>query len=139
MPAGSVRITDRIDLGVLTCEIPPDLVDEVVTAAGAQERRNRLLPARMMVYFVLALCLCPGSDSLCPPGYRAVLRELTRGLRGIGQYALASSSALTQARRRLGDTVMTLLFERVRGPLAAPAASWAHAFGLRLVAWVGSC
>src|SRR5947207_850992 len=101
MPGVSTRIADRIDLGVLRCEIPPDLVDEVVTAAGVQERRRRLLPARMMVYFVLALCLFAGSDSLCPPGYRAVLRELTRGLRGIGEYSLASSSVLTQARRRL--------------------------------------
>lgn len=36
-------------LGVLTEQIPPALVDDVVSDAGAQQRRLRLLPARTVV------------------------------------------------------------------------------------------
>jgi hypothetical protein len=40
-----------IGLGVLTGEIPPGLVDEVIEQAGCREKRRRLLPARAVVYF----------------------------------------------------------------------------------------
>jgi hypothetical protein len=50
------RFTDRIGLGVLTRVVGPDLVDEVLVATGWCEKR-RLLPARVVVYFVLALTL----------------------------------------------------------------------------------
>src|SRR3954454_14099389 len=55
-------------LGVLTAQIGPELVDEVVAAAGATQRRVRLLPARAVVYFVLALCLFSGPDAPGPRG-----------------------------------------------------------------------
>jgi hypothetical protein len=64
-------------LGVLTAQIDPALIDEVVAAAGATQRRVRLLPARAVVYFVLALCLFSGADAAAPPGYRSVARWLT--------------------------------------------------------------
>jgi hypothetical protein len=51
------RLTDRIGLGVLTRLIPRDLVDEVLADTGKTERRRRLLPARVVVYFVLAMTL----------------------------------------------------------------------------------
>ena len=125
-------------LGVLTAQIGPALVDEVVAAAGATQRRVRLLPARAVVYFVLALCLFSGADSARPPGYRSVLRSLTgrlRHLRGIG---LPTSAALTQARRRLGEVPLRLLLARLIGPLAAPETPGVFAFGRRVVAWDGS-
>jgi len=36
---------------------PPGLVDEVVAASGRGEQRSRLLPARLVVYYVLGLAL----------------------------------------------------------------------------------
>ncbi|MFD3938646.1 transposase domain-containing protein [Streptomyces sp. NPDC058618] len=45
---------------MLTEEISPALVDEVVALTGRGELRRRLLPARTGVYFVLALCLFSG-------------------------------------------------------------------------------
>lgn len=74
-------------LGVLTEQIGPELVDQAGADAGRVQRRCRHLPARAVVYFVLALCLFSGADSSRPPGYRSVLRSLTTGLRqlhGIG-------------------------------------------------------
>jgi hypothetical protein len=123
-------------LGVLTEQIAPALVDEVVAAAGATQRRARLLPARAVVYFVLALCLFSGADAAAPPGYRSVLRSLTNGLRHpSGTRQIPSSPALSRARQRLGAEPLRLLFERLRGPRAAPATPGAFAFGRRLVAW----
>ncbi|MFD4569477.1 transposase domain-containing protein [Streptomyces sp. NPDC058467] len=57
------------------------MVDEVLELAGRAERRGRLLPARAVVCFVLALCLFSSSDSSGPPGYRVVLRTLAEKLR----------------------------------------------------------
>ncbi|MFC5204165.1 transposase domain-containing protein [Streptomyces kaempferi] len=47
---------DRIRLGVLTEEITPEVVDEVLGLTGRAERRRRLLPAHAVVYFVLCAC-----------------------------------------------------------------------------------
>src|SRR3954471_14053239 len=126
-------------LGVLTAQIGPGLVDEVVAAAGATQRRVRLLPARAVVYFVLALCLFSGADAAGPPGYRSVARWLTSGLRqSPNALRVPSSPALSRARQRLGANPRRLLFERLRGPRATPATPatpGAFAFGRRLVAW----
>jgi hypothetical protein len=133
--AGAGRVVSG--LGVLTCEIGPRLVDEVVDLAGCREKRVRLLPARAVVYFVLGLCLLSAEDSMGPPGYRSVMRSLTHGVRHLAGQAVPSAPALCRARRRLGSKPFELLFDLLRGPLAAGAAG-ASAFGLRVVAWDGT-
>jgi hypothetical protein len=55
--ADAVGLTDRIGIGVLTRLVSRDLVDEVLAETGRVEQRRRLLPARVVVYYVLALCL----------------------------------------------------------------------------------
>jgi hypothetical protein len=127
-----------VGLGVLTGEISPGLVDEVIGLAGCREKRIRLLPARTVVYFVLGLCLFSGADSMGPPGYRPVMRWLTNGLRHLDGVVLPTSSALTRARQRLGARPLELLSGLRRGPLAAAGTPGAFAFGLRLVAWDGT-
>jgi hypothetical protein len=125
-------------LGVLTGEISPGLVDEVIERAGCREKRRRLLPARTVMYFVLGLCLFSGADSMGPPGYRSVMRWLTNGLRHPDGAGLATSSALTRARQRLGARPLELLFGLRCGPLAEAGTPGAFAFGLRLAAWDGT-
>src|SRR4051795_10837773 len=99
-------------LGVLTAQIGPALVDEVVAAAGATQRRVRLLPARAVVYFVLALCLFSGADAAGPPGYRSVARWVTTALPQVANAPKdPSRPALSRARQRLGDQPLRLLFE----------------------------
>jgi transposase IS4-like protein/DDE family transposase len=127
-----------VGLGVLTAEIGPGMVDEVIGRAGCREKRTRLLPARTVVYFVLGLCLFSGADSMGPPGYRSVMRWLTNGLRHLQGVPLPTSSALTRARQRLGARPLELLFGLRRGVLAAAGTPGAFAFGLRLVAWDGT-
>ncbi len=68
------------------------------------------------------------------PGYRSVMPWLTNGVRHLYGLALPTSSALTQARQRLGSKPLELLFDLRRGPLAGEGTAGAFAFGLRLVA-----
>lgn len=136
--AGGGESPGEVGLGVLTGEVGPELVDRVIEEAGCREVRRRLLPARVVVYFVLGLCLFSGADSVCPPGYRSVMRSLTNGLRHLGGMKLPTSPALTRARQRLGARPFELLFGLCRRPLAGPGTPGAFAFGLRLVAWDGT-
>jgi len=111
-----VRLTDRISVGVLTRLFPRDLVDEVIGQAGRRERRSRLLPAHVVVYFVLGLALYFGE------AYEEVMRRLVGGLRFLrnwsGEWTVPTTSAMSQARVRLGEAPLKELFHRVAVPMA---------------------
>jgi hypothetical protein len=62
-------------VGVLTRVFTPELVDAAVEGAGAREQRW-LLPARLVVYFVLAVWLFRGRNC----GYGQVMVKLADGL-----------------------------------------------------------
>jgi transposase IS4-like protein/DDE family transposase len=118
-------------LGELTQVIDPELVDAVLEETGAGERRLRLLPARVVVYFVLALAFFERSS------YTAVWGKLGAGLRGITLVVPAASS-LSRARRRVGAAPLRRLFEVVSGPVATPAQRGSFYRGLRVVAVDGT-
>ena len=100
-------------LGELTRIVPFELVDSVLEETGARERRLRLLPSRVGVYFLLALVLFPR------PGYLGVWAKLTAALDGLG-LAAPSAKALRDLRRRLGAAPLKSLFEVLAGPLGQP-------------------
>jgi hypothetical protein len=100
-------------LGELTRIVPFELADGVLADAGAVQRRLRLLPSRVGVYFVLALGLFPQLS------YLGVWAGLTAGLDRLG-LARPSSRALRDLRRRLGATPVQALFETLAGPAAWP-------------------
>jgi hypothetical protein len=56
-PETELRLSDHISIGVLTRTYPPAVVDAVVRETARQEQRHRLPPARVMVYYVMALAL----------------------------------------------------------------------------------
>ena len=58
---------------MLTLVVPPDLVDEVIAAAGRTEQRHRSLPARVMAYFAIGMGLYAEGS------YEDVLSQLTDG------------------------------------------------------------
>lgn len=97
----AVRLTDRIGIGVLADVIPADLVREVLVETGTVQRRIRLLPAHVTVYFVLALSL------FFDDAYEEVMRKLVQGLAAMrvwrSDWHVPTASALCQARRRLGE------------------------------------
>lgn len=134
--AGSGRLTEAISLGVLARLIHPDLVDEVIAEQGRKEQRIRLLPARVVVYYVLALCLFFGES------YEEVMRRLVGGLEVLRFWQQAwrvpTTGAITQARARLGAGVLAKLFARVARPLAGPGTPSAWLAGRRLMAIDGT-
>jgi len=129
--ASGGRLTDRIGIGVLTRLVPRDLVDEVLAETGRRERRSRLLPAHVVVYFVMAM-------AVFGDGYEEVMRRLTGGLRFLRawrqEWAVPTTGAISQARERLGEEPVKVLFERVAAPLAAAGAPGAWLGSRRLMA-----
>ena len=136
-------ITDRIALGALTHTFSPDLVDRVVRETGRAEQRRRLLPARVVVYFVLALALYSHA------AYEEVMRCLVEGL-GWAQQArrgrrswpwrhVPGASALAEARQRLGAEPLKVLFERAARPLATHKTRGAWYRHWRVMVMDGTC
>lgn len=129
------RLPGRMAVGVLTRVFPPNLVDEVVAAAQVGEQRIRVLPARLVVYYTLAMIVFFRSS------YSQVWVKLMGGLDWAGSSCVRaavgmppSPAAISKARARLGWQVMADLLDRVTGPLAGQDDGWAHVAGLRLVA-----
>jgi Insertion element 4 transposase N-terminal/Transposase DDE domain len=135
LPNGT-RISDHVTLGVLTATVSGELIDAVLAETGRQSQRQRQLPARMVVYYVMALALYAQAS------YVEVLRCLLEGVRwlrlGGVDLAVATKSAITRARIRLGAVPMQALFERLARPFATPGAPGAWYRGRRLVSLDGS-
>jgi hypothetical protein len=136
-------ITDRIALGALTHTFPAELVDQVLAQTGRAEQRRRLLPARVVVYFVLALALYGQA------AYEEVMRCLVEGL-GWAQQArrgrrswpwwhVPGASALAEARTRLGEAPLRLLFAQAARPLATTATRGAWYRHWRVMVLDGTC
>jgi hypothetical protein len=85
------------------------MVDSALVETGVMQRRIRDLPARVVVYLLLAGCL------FADLGYRQVWDRLVAGFAGIG-VPTPTTAALTQARRRLGPKPLRFLFDLLRGP-----------------------
>jgi hypothetical protein len=145
-----------VSVGALTKAFPPELVDAIVAATGTREVRRRLLPARLVVYFVLALWLFRGRNC----GYGQVMIKLADGLyhRRRGEDLLAGQldpdgwaaagagrrwrppniSSLSRARAKLGADPLRMLFEQVAGPAGADGAAGVFCCGLRVISVDGS-
>lgn len=136
-PENDQRLTDHVSLGVLTRVFPPELVDRVVEEAGRRETRNRLLPARVVVYYVLALALFSSAS------YEEVMRNLVEGLSWMTgwshTWSVPTKAALFRARRRLGSEPLQALYRAVAAPLAAPETRGAFYRRWRLMAIDGTC
>jgi hypothetical protein len=149
-------LPDRVSVGALTRAFPPEVVDRVVATTDTREIRRRLLPARLVVYFVLALWLFRGPNC----GYGRVMVKLVDALyhRRRGQQLLdgvldpagwvdagegrrwrpPNISSLARARTRLGADPLHMLFDEVAGPIGAPDAAGVFCCGLRVVSMDGS-
>ncbi len=136
-PETDQRLSDHISIGVLTRVFPPELVDLVVAEAGRTELRHRLLPARVVVYYVLGLALFAQSS------YEEVMRMLVEGLawqRGWAQrWRVPTKAALFKARARLGPEPLRAMFEAVAAPLAEPHTKGAWYRDWRLMSIDGTC
>jgi Insertion element 4 transposase N-terminal/Transposase DDE domain len=136
-PPVAERLSDRIAIGVLTSTFPPQLVDRVVVGAGRTQQRERLLPARVVVYLVLAMALFGGQ------AYEEVARLLAGGLgwarRWQQWWRVPSTPAIVKARARLGAEPLRRLFNEVARPLATQGTQGAWYRAWRVLAVDGTC
>jgi hypothetical protein len=126
MGEGVVVRPDQVSLGMLVSAVPRDAVDDAVAACGVRDKRSDgKLPAHVVAYLTLALCLFAEDD------YEEVATKVTGSLDRWGcwnaAWTVPTASAISQARKRLGRTVLPELFERTCGPVAgevSPAAGF---------------
>ena len=130
-------MSDHISLGVLTRVFPPDLVDAVLAECGRVEVRHRLLPARVVVYYVLGLALFSSSS------YEEVMRMLVAGHSWATgwshDWSIPTKAALFQARKRLGPEPLQVLYDKAVVPLADPQVAGGFYRSWRLMSMDGLC
>ncbi len=135
LPKGT-RITDYISLGVLATTFPLAQVEAVLASQKKTSRRQRDLPAHVVVYYVIALAL------FMQVSYREVLRCLLEGLAWLrGPRAgvkITGKSGISQARTRLGWAVLQQLHDEVVKPVAGKNTPGAWYRRWRLVSLDGS-
>ena len=132
MGEGAVRL-DQVSLGVLVAAVSRDVIDAAVEASGVKDRRSGgKLPAHVVAYLTMALSLFPEDD------YEEVATKVTGSLDRWGCWDAAwtppTASGITQGRKRLGPTVMPLIFESIAEPVATPATRGAWLRQWRLAA-----
>jgi hypothetical protein len=136
-PESDQRLSDHISLGVLTRVFPPDLVDQVLADCGRVEVRHRLLPARVVVYYVLGLALFSSSS------YEEVMRMLVAGHSWATgwshDWSVPTKAALFQARKRLGPEPLRVLYDKAVVPLADPQVAGDFYRSWRLMSIDGLC
>lgn len=130
------RLTDLINIGVLTRQFPLEQVKAVLEETGRSSQRQRDLPAHVVVYYVITMALYRQE------GMREVLRVLLEGLRavlGLGvRVEPAGKSGISQARKRLGEEPVRRLYEQVVTPIATAETKGAFYRRWLLVAVDGS-
>ena len=135
LPRGS-RITDYISLGVVAKTFPVATVKSVLEATGRTSRRQRELPAHVVVYYVIALALYMQSS------YREVLRCLLEGVQWLlnptTRVKVTGKSGISQARTRLGEEPLRQLHYQTVRPIAVEATKGAWYRGWRVVSLDGS-
>jgi hypothetical protein len=95
------------------------MVDSALAETRTAQRRVRDVPARVVVYLLLAGCLFEKM------GYRQVWDRLVSGLDGL-TVPSPTAGALTQARQRLGIKPLRWLFDLLRGAAATTLSTVAN-------------
>ena len=105
-----VKLTEIISMGALARVIPARTVDAALEECGRKERRNRRLPARVTVYYIIMMTLYSHL------GYRDILRVMEEGFRTLFRdlkgWTVPHKSAVTQARARVGGEPMEWIYRK---------------------------
>ncbi len=124
---------DQVSLGVLVTAVPRDAVDAAVAVCGVRDKRSGgKLPAHVMAYLTMALCLFADDD------YTEVATKVTGSLSAWNcwdaGWSVPTAGGITQALKRLGPKVLAEVFEQVAGPAANSSTRGAWLRGWRLLA-----
>lgn len=128
-----LSLVDRAAVGVLARTFPVELVDRVIDQFWRREQRVRQLPARLVFYLVLVLCLFPQES------YRSVTKILLQvfGRGGLAR-SVPTTAAIGNARRRLGADPVETIVRQVIAPVADSETQGAWYCRWRLVAFDGT-
>ncbi|WP_242889696.1 IS4 family transposase [Actinomadura litoris] len=129
------QLVDLLTLGELDWVFPTELMDSVLAKTQDREVRHRLLPPRLMIYFMLARAM------LCPCPYRKVLLTMAEAAGGqsVGDdWRMPDKAAIFRARRKLGTEPFQELLVHAGSAVAderTPGAFWR---GLRVMVLDGT-
>jgi len=116
--------SERIHLGAIAETFPIAKIHAILQQTGRQSLRVRKLPAHIVVYFVIAMCLH------MHVAYGEVLRCLLEGLGTLGlptqKLRTMTSTAISRARARLGAEPLKRLYENTVQPIATPETQGAY-------------
>ncbi|MDR1081023.1 MAG: IS4 family transposase [Deltaproteobacteria bacterium] len=127
---------ELLSTSILALVCPVELVEEVLEKTGKNSKRERLLPAIALVYFIMALTLW--REMPTEEVYRVIMEDLNYlDISSVGAQKICKAS-ISQARTKLGSDVMHLLADEVLSPLASPSQPGAWFNGLRVMALDGT-
>ena len=115
--------------------IPIERVQALLKEHGVQEQRQRSLPMVLVVWLCIALCWQARRSS---QSILSRLLEIPSLFNPEAYLKVASRSAISQARYRLGASIFADLFKQVCQGLVREPTHWSHRFGLHLMALDGS-
>ncbi|MDF5731127.1 MAG: transposase domain-containing protein [Rhizonema sp. PD38] len=117
--------------------IPSQTITSAIISISSVAQRQRILPTHVVVVLVIAMSFW-SKDSVV-----SVFKNLIHGLASLRipdriRLKTPTSSSITEARQRIGASVMTRLFEMVAKPLATLLTPGAFLGGLRIMAVDGT-
>jgi hypothetical protein len=116
--ADAMRIKDYLTLGSLTRYFPLKAVNRVLQETDKSSIRVRVLPASIMVYYVMAMVIYMGLP------YREVLRQLLENASNVfrfcrkAKFRMPAKSSIFRARERLGYEPLKRLHDELVKPIA---------------------
>lgn len=132
----SAFVGDYVSVGAFTKVFPIRDVKRALKETNKSTIRERSLPNHLVVYYVLAMTM------LMTAGYREVLRWLLDGMRHMRGFKRnvkpLCTSAITQARQRVGFEPFQQLYENLVKPIATRKTKGAWYRGWLLVSFDGS-
>lgn len=114
--AEGVKPAEYISFAQLFKAIPMEAVKEALCVASANDKRERDLPAKYMVYFVIALGLYSGCSAI--EVFRNLVETLKQACGPLFEFELPAKSSITYARERVGVKCFEHLFRQVVKPIA---------------------
>jgi hypothetical protein len=121
-----------LGFGLISLFCPLEVVERVIEECERKEERLRLLPAWLVVYGLLMLCLYPDAS------YQEVLHRVALGSASPRRWPIPHKSAFVRARAKLGWEVMERLFRALAAPLARAGTQGCFWRGLRVMAIDGT-
>jgi hypothetical protein len=130
-----IRLPDLMSVMALARLFPLDTVKSILSETGKMRKRERNLPAYVIVYFVISLCFYR-QDSY-QEALRCIFETFNWVEKGSKRILISCKAAISQARSRLGSESLKRLYAQWVPPIAKSKTTGAFWRGWRLVSLDG--